>query len=182
MNKKVLVLLAEGFEEVEAFTPWDALVRAGAAVISVGVTGKNVKSSHGVEVVCDILLENAPKDADMVFLPGGMPGSSNLAQSWPVNELIINMAQKGIVAAICAAPAVVLGPAGLLAGHEATCYPGCESYFPGFGFSSDGVVVSGNIITAKAAGYAWDLGLALVSALYGKETAEKVATSVYYSR
>ncbi len=182
MSKKVLLLLAEGFEEVEAFTPLDALVRAGAEVICVGVTGKSVKSSHGVEVVADMLLEDAPKDADLVFLPGGMPGSSNLAQSWPVNELIINMAQKGIVAAICAAPAVVLGPAGLLSGHEATCYPGCENYFPGFNFSSEGVVVSGNIITAKAAGCAWDLGLALVEALYGKEAADKVASSVYYSR
>ena len=109
-----------------------------------------------------------------------MPGSVNLSQSWKVNEIIVKTAQTGIVAAICAAPAVVLAPLGLLAGRRVTCFPGCEAYAPSIAFTGDGVDVDGNIITAKSAGWAFDLGLALVEKLISKEQAEKVRSSIYY--
>ena len=109
-----------------------------------------------------------------------MPGSVNLSQSWKVNEILVKTAQTGIVAAICAAPAVVLAPLGLLKGRNATCYPGCESYAPDIPFSSEGVVQDGNILTGKSAGWAFDLGLKLVEMLKGKESAEKVRAAIYY--
>lgn len=178
---KVLILFAEGFEEVEALTVLDACKRGKIEVTTCSITDeKSVKSSHGVTIVTDITIGEVKDSYDLVFLPGGMPGSVNLAQSWQVNELIIKQAQSGYVAAICAAPAVVLGPAGLLTGHEATCYPGCENYSPDFHFSTDGVVVSGNIITGKSAGHAWELGFTIVSILEGDEAATKVREGIYY--
>lgn len=182
MSKKVLILLADGFEEVEALSPYDVLTRAGAEVTLCSVSeDKAVSSSHKVKVVCDITIGEVKGDYDVVFLPGGMPGATNLAQSWPVNELVINQAQERIVAAICASPAVVLGPAGLLKGKEATCYPGCESYYPSFEFSKEGVVVSGNIITAKSAAFALDLGFTLIETLFGAQAAEKIKNDIYYN-
>ena len=106
----------------------------------------------------------------------------NLAQCWDVNEILIRTAQTGIVAAICASPAVVFAPLGLLTGRRATCFPGCESYAPDIPFSAEGVVRDGNIITGKSAGWAFDLGLELVSALYGSDEAEKVRRAIYYEK
>ena len=178
----VAVFLADGFEETEALCPVDVMRRAGIDVVLAGVSGEYVTSSHGVTVKADVLLDSLPGDSsfEAVFCPGGMPGSVNLSQSWKVNELIVKTAQTGIVAAICAAPAVVLGPLGLLKGRNATCYPGCESYSPDIAFSSEGVVVDGNIVTGKSAGWAFDLGLTLVSMLRGDEAAEKDRASIYY--
>ena len=161
--KKAVVFFADGFEEVEALTVCDALMRAGVKVVKAAVGGSlAVTSSHDVKVVCDALVEDIKDEmVDLVFAPGGMPGSSNLAQSWPVNEMIVRHVQDRLVAAICAAPAVVLGPLGLLEGRKATCFPGCEEYAPSVVFSSDGVVEDGNIITAKSVAYAWPLGFLL---------------------
>ena len=130
--KKAVVFFADGFEEVEALTVCDALMRAGVKVVKAAVGGSlTVTSSHDVKVVCDALVEDIKDEmVDLVFAPGGMPGSSNLAQSWPVNEMIVRHVQDRLVAAICAAPAVVLGPLGLLEGRKATCFPGCEEYAP----------------------------------------------------
>ncbi len=178
---KVVVFLADGFEEAEAICPVDVMKRAGIDVILAGVSGKEIKSSHGVNVAADTSLDDLESKAyDAVFCPGGMPGSVNLSQSWKVNEIIVKTAQTGIVAAICAAPAVVLAPLGLLAGRRVTCFPGCEAYAPSIAFTGDGVDVDGNIITAKSAGWAFDLGLALVEKLISKEQAEKVRSSIYY--
>ena len=178
---KVVVFLADGFEEAEAICPVDVMKRAGIDVILAGVSGKEIKSSHGVNVAADTSLDDLESKAyDAVFCPGGMPGSVNLSQSWKVNELIVRTAQTGVVAAICAAPAVVLAPLGLLKGHEATCYPGCENYAPDTHFSDSGVVVDGNIITAKSAGWAFDLGLEIIRKLKGDDAAEKARASIYY--
>ena len=182
MTKKVLVFLAEGFEEAEALCPVDVLKRAGADVTLAGVGSLDVCSSHGITVHCPVLVEDIAKDErwDAVFCPGGMPGAVNLAQCWDVNEILIRTAQTGIVAAICASPAVVLAPLGLLTGRAATCFPGCESYAPDIPFSKEGVVRDGNIVTGKSAGWAFDLGLRLVEMLYGPEDAEKVRNAIYY--
>lgn len=180
--KKALIILAHGFEEVEALTVVDALIRGNIKTVTASITDDLVvQSSHGVKVFCDAKLIDVKDEVfDVVFLPGGMPGSINLAQSFDVNEVVIKHAQGKIIAAICAAPAVVFGPAGLLEGKKATCYPGCESYYPGFNFSEEGVVRDGNLVTAKSAAYAWDLGFTLVEMLEGKAAAEKVKNSIYF--
>ncbi|MGN1164090.1 MAG: DJ-1 family glyoxalase III [Candidatus Ornithospirochaeta sp.] len=180
--KKALVFLADGFEVCEALCVVDVLRRAGVAVTTCGVEKKNVVSSHKVEVVADALLSDCvDSDWDLVFAPGGMPGATNLASSPLVNEAILKANEKGaIVSAICASPAVVLGPLGLLRSGMATCYPGCEGYAKNVEFVPDGVVVDGNVITAKSAGWAFDLGLVLVSKLLGEEKREKVRASIYY--
>ena len=180
--KRALIFLAEGFEEVEALTVLDALKRGNVEVVTAAVgKEREVRSSHGVAVGADALVTDMTGDTfALVFLPGGVLGGRNLAQSWEVNEIIIRHAQDKTVAAICAAPAVVLGPAGLLEGRKATCYPGCEEYFPGFEFSSEGVVEDGSIVTAKSAAYAWCLGFVLVGRLMGSEAADKVRKSIFW--
>ena len=180
--KKVLVFLADGFEEAEAICPMDMLKRAGVDVVTAGVDELEVKSSHGITIKADITASEVNvDDFDAIFCPGGMPGSVNLAQCWNVNEALIKLYNNGgIISAICAAPAVVLAPLGLLEGKEATCYPGCESYAPAISFKSEGVVVDGRIITAKSAGFAFDLGYELVKALLDENAAKKVRQSIYY--
>ena len=175
MSKSAVILFAYGFEEVEALTVYDGLVRAGVKVVKLAVGGNlNVVSSHGVEIVCDELVENYNDVSDLIYVPGGMPGSTNIAQCWSANELIIKHAQDRLVSAICAAPAVVLGPLGLLHSGKATCFPGCEDYSPSVSFVCDGVVEDRNIITAKSVAYAWPLVFTLVERLLGSEAAEKL--------
>lgn len=182
--KKAVVFFADGFEEVEALTVCDALMRAGVKVVKAAVGGSlTVTSSHDVKVVCDALVEDIKDEmVDLVFAPGGMPGSSNLAQCWPVNEMIVRHVQDRLVAAICAAPAVVLGPLGLLEGRKATCFPGCEEYAPSVAFSSDGVVEDGNIITAKSVAYAWPLGFLLVERLLGTDARRRLESGIWWNR
>ena len=177
---KAGIFLAEGFEIAEALCPLDVLRRAGIETELIGVGGMIIKSSSGAAVSADKPREDAGGSYDLLFCPGGMPGAVNLAQSWDVNRMLIETAQSGIVAAICASPAVVLFPLGLLEDHKATCFPGSASYAPSFSFSSEGVVESGNIITAKSAGWAFDLGLRLVARLKGEEEAEKVRAAIFY--
>lgn len=182
MAKKVLVILAEGFEEVEALTPVDLLRRAGAVVTLAGLNSITVKGCHNVSVNCDITLDNASLDAyDAVIIPGGMPGASNLAASDAVTSRILNIFSKGgLVAAICASPAVVLGPIGVLEGRKAVCYPGCESHSPDTKFYDMQVCRDGNLITARGAGCAFEFGLETVSYLFGREEADKLALKMIY--
>ncbi len=178
---KALVLLADGFEEAEAFCPYDVLKRAGLDVRTAGL-GEKVTSSHGIAVIPDFVLTDVfDEEVDIVFCPGGMPGAVNLAQAWPVNKLLVNTYNNGgIVAALCASPAVVLGPIGLLNGKLCTTYPGTESYSPDIVFSDEGVVADGKIITGKSAGWAFDIGLKLVEVTLGKEKAEEIKNQIYY--
>lgn len=181
--KKAIVFLADGFEDAEALCPIDVMRRAGIDVTIAGIGGTEIRSSHNVIFKADALIDDLPSEGwDLAFAPGGMPGAVNVSQCWKANEIMINAANTdgAFVSAICASPAVVLGPLGLLSGKEATCYPGCEGYFPGFEFSKDGVVVSGNIVTAKSAGYAFDLGLKLIELLEGKELSDKIRNQIYY--
>ena len=180
--KKALVFLADGCEMCEALCVVDVLRRAGIKVVTAGVTGERVVSSHDVEIKADVLLSEVKEDDwDLVFCPGGMPGATNLASSSLVNSLILSAYNKGrVVSAICASPAVVFGPLGILNSGKATCYPGCESYARGITFLKDGVVVDGNVVTAKSAGWAFDLGIRLLEMLVDKETAVKVRASIYY--
>ena len=185
----VYVLLADGFEEIEALTPVDLLRRAGVCVTTVGVTGKTVKGSHGICVEADKTAEEALKmladeAPEMVVLPGGMPGSKNLDES-PVTDVFLGAAAKAdaYLAAICAAP-MVLGKRGLLKDVPAVCYPGFEEYLLGADVQESGIQVAWDddkkIITGCAMGAATEFALTLVEALKGEQTANDLRAAILY--
>lgn len=179
----VYMFLAEGFEEVEALCPLDLLRRAGVKVMTVGVGGKVIRGSHGIEVIADIttyeadsLLKKNP--ADMVILPGGMPGTLNLQADETVNRFIDYAVQnKKYLAAICAAP-LILGERDLLCGAEAICYPGFEDRLHGAKISAKKVVRDGLYITGKGMGVALEFGLELVRVLVSDEMADELFAAV----
>lgn len=179
----IYMFLADGFEEVEALCPLDILRRAGLEVTTVGIGGKDlIAGAHGIMVQADIpdvlYRDSAP---DMIILPGGMPGSTNLDESKTVDAALKVAAKKGAyLCAICAAP-LVLGKRGYLEGKRAVCYPGFEEYLSGATVSeSETVVRDGNVITAKGMGAAFEFGLELVRVLKDNETADRIKNSVFY--
>jgi len=178
--KKAIVILAEGFEEIEAITPIDILRRANIDVKVCSLADLEVKGSHGISVKADIGFDEIKGDVDAVILPGGSPGARNLSESSEVSGLIQRMASDGrLVAAICASPAVVLFPAGILKGKKATCYPGTEKVFgKDVEFIEEDVVVDGNVITSRGAGTAVAFSLEIVAALAGKDKAESLRKEI----
>ena len=177
---KIYVFLADGFELVEAMCPLDMLRRAGAKVLTVGLNAdKTVMSSQGVAVLADTTVATLTGELpDMVLLPGGMPGATNLRSCPAVCEMTKAVfAKGGFVAAICAAP-FILGELGLLNGKEATCYPGFEDRLFGAVLSDKKVVRDGNIITAAGMGVALPFAAALVAALYGQDKADAILTAI----
>ena len=190
MKKKVIVLLGEGFEEVEAITPIDYLRRAGVDLVTASIGGsRTVTGARGIPVYADAVLKEwrAREKAgawDAVVLPGGMPGSANLAASAETGALITEMAAAGKwICAICAAPALVLAPLGLLSGRKFTCYPGMEEKVRGGNWSENRVVVDenpsgGGLITARAAGCAGSFAIAIISKLLGEAEGIAIAQSV----
>ncbi|WP_125114737.1 DJ-1 family glyoxalase III [Agathobaculum sp. Marseille-P7918] len=178
----VYVLLAEGFEETEAIAPTDLLRRAGVETKLVGVTGELVHGSHGIGIQTDLPLDQVDwEKADMVVLPGGMPGTTNLYADERVTNAVRKCYDEGkYVAAICAAPSIILGGMGLLKGRKATCYPGMEDGMTGATPLKRTCVVDGRIITACGVGGALDFGCALVSALCGEEQARQIAAAVVH--
>ena len=178
----IYMFLADGFEEVEALCPLDILRRAGLEVTTVGVGGKDlIVGSHGIAVQADIPdVMYRDSNPDMIILPGGMPGSTNLDESKTVDAALRVAAKKGAyLCAICAAP-LVLGKRGYLEGKRAVCYPGFEKYLAGATVPEiESVVRDGNCITAKGMGVAFDFGLELVRALKDDESAEAIKRSVF---
>jgi len=175
--KKVFIFLAEGFEETEAIATMDVMLRGGLDVTSVSVTGKSlVTGAHGIAVNSDTLFEKADvSSADMLVLPGGMPGASNLNAHAGLKSALKQFAVNGKkVAAICAAP-LVLGGLDLLQGKKATAYPGFESTLKGATYVNSPTVKDGNIITGRGPGFAFQFGLAIVEELLGKAKADEVA-------
>ena len=173
------IFLAEGFEEIEALCPLDLIRRAGLEVRTIGVGTKTVMGAHGIPVIADMTTaEYTVGDADMVFLPGGMPGTLNLAADKTVMAALSDAADNGkYIAAICAAPSI-LGDAGLLEGKEAICYPGFEDRLTGAKISSSRVVRDGKIITAAGMGVALDFGLEIVKLFCGEDKAEALRHAV----
>jgi 4-methyl-5(b-hydroxyethyl)-thiazole monophosphate biosynthesis len=174
--KKVLIHLANGFEEVEAITPVDVLRRAGCEVITVSVTGKKeVTSTRGVTILADKLFTEVDyEQADLIVFPGGQPGSDNLNRHEGLKKQIKTFHEKGkMIAAICAAP-LVLGSTGILKGKWATCYPGTEPQLIGATCTGNAVEVDGNIITGKGPGVALKFSLTLVEKLVSKAKADEV--------
>lgn len=180
--KKACILLAEGFEEVEAVTPIDYLRRAGIEVRVLGLGGRSISGSHGITIVADAVLGDleAAQTYDAILVPGGMPGAAHLAESRDVTALITRHFAAGlIVAAICAAPAVVLhGACGILAGKRFTGFPGTEGQVKGGVPVNQNVVVDGNLITSKGAGTAGEFAIAIIKALLDEEAAETIAKRV----
>ena len=175
----IAILLADGFEEIEALTPLDMLRRAGLDVKLVGMNGKVACGSHGICVICDMTCDEVNLDTvSSVILPGGMPGSLNLDKS-PFTDKILTAvnAKGGIIAAICAAP-LVLGRRGLLAGRRATCYPGFEKELAGATVVDSGVVTDGNVTTARGMGVALDFANELVAIICGKEKSEELSRGI----
>jgi len=191
--KRALVLLAPGFEEVEALTPVDYLLRAGVDVVTAAISGSaaGVAGSHGIKVTADGTIEDlaahgklAPAGWDAVIVPGG-PGAVNIAASSTANEFIKAMAEAGKwVCAICAAPAVVLAPLGLLGSRKFTCFPGYEDKVWDAEWSEDRTVKdanhgkSGGIITSRGAGTAGEFSIAIISALVSEAEALQIADRV----
>lgn len=178
----VYILLADGFEEVEAMTPIDALRRARVDMELVGVTGMTVTGSHGVKVEADIPLKKIkPQDCEALIVPGGLRGVQNIKKSAPAMEAIRAAFNAGnTVSAICAGP-TVLAELGILEGRRAVCYPGMEDQLTGAEAKpGESVVVDGKIITSRSAGTAWDFAFAILSALRGEEAARKVSEAVHY--
>ena len=178
----VYFFLADGFEEIEALCPVDLCRRVGIDAKTVSITESNVVTgSHGIAVMADLTAKDTLGDFDMIVLPGGLPGTTNLEASPLVQSAIDKaLAEEKYIAAICAAPSL-LGRWGLLEGREAVCYPGWEDQLTGAKVQKEAQVVeSGSILTGRAAGAAFDFGLALIRKLRGAEEEEKVRHGIFY--
>jgi|GEM_PF-7916 len=179
---KVYIFLAAGFEEVEALTAVDLLRRAGVEVCMVSIMDQlAVTGAQGITVRAEKLYKEIdPCGADLLLLPGGQPGTTNLGDYEPLTELLKAWNKEGKkLAAICAAP-TVFGGLGLLEGKRATCYPGCERQLTGAQAVTDRVVTDGNITTSRGVGTAISFSLELIKILVSSEKAEEIRTAIVY--
>lgn len=181
--KRNYVFLAQGFEEIEALTVVDVMRRAGLETLTVSVNDEpQVIGAHGIPVVADLMYTEVNfNDADWLILPGGMPGAANLADTHALCDLIkTHFADGGNVAAICAAPAVVLAPLGILKGRKATCYPGFEGACVkgGAELQDTRVVADGNLITANGPASAMPFALAIAARAAGAEASAQVGAGM----
>ena len=178
--KKAFVHFAEGFEEIEAITIVDVLRRADIQTLMVSVSGrKEVTGAHNIRIAADALFEEADySEAEIMILPGGMPGSKNLNAHLGLKDQLLSFDKsKKRIAAICAAP-LVLGGLHILEGHEAACYPGYEDKLLGADLKYEPALVSGNIITSRGPGTAMDFSLTIVAELKGESTADELARAL----
>lgn len=178
------VFLAEGFEEIEAITPVDVMRRAGMDVKTVSITDNHqVTGAHGMSVKADLTFKEADfENSEWLVLPGGLPGATNLAAFTPLTHLLT--VHKGRIAAICASPAVVLAPLGLLEGKEATCYPSFskEAEAHGAVMTDAPVVVLDSLITGNGPAAAMQFALAIVAKSMGPQMAREVAAGMLFAK
>ncbi len=182
---KVYVFLADGFEDVEALIPIDVLRRGGVEVVTVSTTEfPLVESAHGVNIEADIQFEQSDyEDANLIMLPGGMPGASNLFAHEGVCKVVMNQFAAGKkVAAICAAPAVVLAQLGILDGKKATCFPGFEKVLKEAGatYTGDLFTVDGNVTTGEGPAAAFPYAYELLAQLVDKKTSDQIAEGMRF--
>ena len=177
------VFLADGFEEIEALAPVDVMRRASLAVTTVSVTNNQIViGAHGIPVVADAMFDELNyTDASLLFLPGGLPGATNLEAHAGLCQLLTAKATQEdvVISAICAAP-LVLGGLGLLNGKRATCYPGFEDTMQGAEYTAEKVTVDGNIFTACGPAAAWDLGFTFVEHFCGDGKAEELRKGMQF--
>lgn len=179
---KLYTFLADGFETIEALCVVDILRRGGIEVDTVSISDKKeVVSSHKIPVIADKVFSECDfSDGDALFLPGGMPGTTNLEAHSGLLELIRKYKEQDkYLIAICAAPSI-LGHMGILEGKNATCFPGFEKDLLGANYKNDGVVTDGKVITARGMGKTVDLGLEILKVLSSKEISEKIGNAIQY--
>jgi len=180
---KVYEFLADGFEEIEAMAPVDILRRGGVEVVTVSINdGRAVTSSHGIEVKADTTFGQADlSDADMLLLPGGLPGSTNLNAHEGVREALLRQNAAGKrIGAICAAP-MVLGSLGLLQGRRATCSPGFEGYLEGASYTAELFTVDGNIITGEGPAASLPYAYKILEMLTSRELSDDLQAKMQYA-
>lgn len=172
---KVAVILADGFEEVEAMAIIDILRRAEITVVVAGLHPGPVESARHVKVIPDAGIDSIhADDFDMIVLPGGQPGSDNLNADGRVRDLVLEFHEKGkLTGAICAAP-YVLANAGVLDGKKATAYPTYDKRLGKAQYLDENVVSDGRVLTSKGPGTALHFGIAIVEKLTGREKADSV--------
>lgn len=180
---KVYVFLADGFEEVEALMVVDMLRRAKIEVNTISIMGElQIQGRSKIEVKADLLFEDVTSfdDADMLILPGGMPGTTYLGEYQPLTKLLLDFNSAGKkIAAICAAP-TILGKLGILDGKDATCYPGLEDQLGAAKWSDKKAVIDDNVTTSRGLGTSITFSLKLIEQLAGKEMAENVGKEVVF--
>jgi protein deglycase len=176
----VITVLAPGFEETEAVTIIDLLRRAGVTVTVLGLDSREVTGSHNIAIIAEKLFKDFNDPFDGIVLPGGQPGTGNLAASAPLLDLIrATDTRGGLCAAICAAP-TVLAKAGILSGRRATCFPGCEKDLAGARHVEEAVVRDRNVITSRGVGTAILFALELIAYLVNPDATAKVKNSIIY--
>lgn len=181
---KVYIFFADGFEDIEGLTVVDLMRRAGIDIQTVSIKEtKEIRTSHGIDLLTDRTFGECDfSDADMLVIPGGMPGTKYLNEYQPLRNLLADFYKKGgKVAAICAAP-TVLASLGFLEKRRATAYPSCMEGLAGAERSLESVVVDGNVTTSRGLVTAVDFALSLIGQLLGEKKADEIAESVVYSR
>lgn len=181
--KTSYIFLADGFEEIEALTVVDILRRAGMQVVSVAIADSStVTGAHGIPVKADALIADLDiKDSEWLICPGGMPGATNLAQCSALTSLLTDTFHAGRkIAAICAAPAVVLAPLGILDQRDATCYPGFEQLCPRAILHDKPVVTTDTLITANGPAAAMPFALAIVKNTLGEAKAKEIGQGLLF--
>lgn len=182
MKQEIAILLADGFEEIEALAPADIWRRLGLNVTLAGVTGKTVVSTREIPVTADVMLSDLqPENLSLVYLPGGLPGATNLRDNPDVISLIRKVhGNNGMVGAICAAP-IVLAKAGLSCGRKITGYPSTENGVEGLDYTGELTEDSGDrILTGKGPGAAIPLAFRIAESLgIPAETLKKLKQGMF---
>ncbi len=181
MSKRIVVVLAEGFEEIEAIAPVDIWRRLGFEVVLAGLDSVRVTGAHRISIMCDVLLSEVEVvSVCAVFLPGGMPGSENLKNSDAVISFLRGAAanENVIIAAICAAP-IVLGKAGIVDQKKITCYPGFEDQITAAKYTAALTEIDGRILTGKGPGAAFALARNVAEALGEGDEMDQLAKGMF---
>ncbi|GAA6528772.1 MAG: DJ-1/PfpI family protein [Prevotella sp.] len=180
---KVYEFLANGFEEIEGMAPVDIFRRGGVDIKTVSITGSEwVQTSHGVTIKADLKFEDADfKDADMLMMPGGMPGATNLNAHQGVRDALMTQYHAGKrIGAICAAP-MVLGSLGLLKGKKATCSPGFQKYLTGAEYTGALYQEAGKIITGEGPTATLPYAYRILSYFIGEEAVQELEVKMQYA-
>lgn len=182
MSKTVLIVIAQGTEEIEAVIPADLLRRAN---IYVRIAGENeiTTCSRGLKIIPDILIDQLNSDMEFaaIVIPGGRTGTLNLMRNEKLQKLLEKHNQRGgIIAAICAAPSILTAHRIIPKGTRLTAHPSIKDIFDGYDYSEDKVVVSENFITSRGAGTSFEFALKLIEILAGAEMAKKISDDIVW--
>lgn len=180
---KVYIFLADGFEEIEGLTVVDLLRRAEIDITMVSIMdSKRITGAHDITIEADVLYDDVDfGQAEMLVLPGGMPGTKYLGEHEALVTMLKSFNEKNkLIAAICAAPSV-LGVNGILDGKKASCYPGFEDKLVNAIVSTDPVVRDQNVITSRGLGTAIPFALKIIEMLKDKDTSESISNSIVYT-